>query len=249
MNISRIIFFIYGVMGYLIALFCTVYLIGFLSNTGVTKSIDGDPIAPLGYSILVDSLLIFLFTFQHSLMARVNFKKQWKHLIPEPIERSTYVIISSLFLGGLMYFWHPVPIGIWTFSDPAFSKLLQIINLCGWGIVLLSTFQINHFDLFGIRQVSFYLQSKPYKKLDFKTPGLYKYTRHPLYFGFLLAFWFTPHMTLAHLLYATFSSLYIIIAIRWEEMDLRKEFGESYKHYQNVIPRLIPFTRSLRRKK
>lgn len=246
---KKVAFFLYGVVCYVIffATFC--YAVGFVSALIVPKHIDSPPTTPLGYAFLVNAGLLTLFALQHSVMARPAFKRWWTKFVPEPIERSTYVLLASLCLILLFWYWQPMGGVIWQVESPAVQTFLQAFCLFGFGIVLVSTFLINHFDLFGLRQVWFYLIGKKYEQLPFRTPMFYKYVRHPLYLGFMIAFWATPTMTAAHLFFAIMTTLYMLTAIQFEEHDLVKSFGAKYEEYRRSAPMLIPFTKASRNKK
>jgi methanethiol S-methyltransferase len=241
-NLSRMAIFVYGIVCYAIFFITFLYAIGFVGNFGVPKSIDSAPILPLGQALLVNIGLLGLFGLQHSGMARQEFKAMWTKLVPEPAERSTYVLFSSLCLITLFYFWQPLGFAIWIVDNPISRNLLYAGFGLGWLLVLGSTFLINHFDLFGLRQIYLYLQGKDYTPLKFGTPGLYNYVRHPLYVGWLFAFWSTPTMTAAHLVFAVITTVYILAAIQLEERDLIKAHGKTYLDYRDRVPMLIPFS-------
>jgi protein-S-isoprenylcysteine O-methyltransferase Ste14 len=240
---KRIAFFTYGSLSYLIFLGSFLYAIGFIGNFGVPTTLDGTPTGPLGVAVLIDVGLLTLFAVQHSVMARKWFKDWWTRIVPKPLERSTYVLFSSLALILMFWLWQPLGGVIWSIEDPFGRIVLRVLFGFGWSLVLLSTFLINHFDLFGLRQVWLYLRDQPYTAMRFGTPGPYRLVRHPLYVGWLFAFWSTPTMTLAHLLFSAATTAYILIAIQLEERDLVREHGETYEAYRRSVPMLIPFTR------
>lgn len=236
---KRFLIFAYGVISYLMFLVTFTYAIGFIGNIGVPRAIDGVVQAPLGKALLVNLALLAVFAVQHSLMARPGFKERWTRVVPRVAERSTYVLFSNLALILLMRFWEPMGGQIWNVTaTPAKVALYGVFGL-GWGIVLLSTFLLNHFDLFGLRQVWLNLRGKEYTPLRFGTPLLYKTVRHPLYLGFLLGMWATPTMTLAHLVFAAMSTAYMLVAIQLEERDLEAAHPE-YRNYKKQVPMLVP---------
>ena len=241
---NRIIAFIYGLVVYLIFLVTFLYLIGFIENVIVPKSIDSASIGNFTEALLIDLGLIALFAIQHSGMARPGFKKWWLKTIPAPIERSTYVLMASLILILLFWQWHPLGGTVWQIENQAANYILYSISALGWIIVLASTFLINHFDLFGLRQVYLYLRGKEYQHLKFKTVGFYKYVRHPLMLGFLIAFWSTPTMTITHLVFAVAMTIYILGAIQLEERDLIDVHGSLYKEYRQGVSMIFPFPKS-----
>jgi protein-S-isoprenylcysteine O-methyltransferase Ste14 len=234
---------LYGVVCYLAFFGTILYAIGFVGNLFVPKTIDGDPQTSLMVAILIDTSLLLLFALQHSIMARPTFKRWWTRIIPEALERSTFVLLSSLCLILLMWKWQPLGGIVWSVENDVAKTILLIAYLSGWGIVFISTFLINHFDLFGLRQTWMYFRGKPYTQLVFRLPDFYKIVRHPLYVGFLVAFWSASTMTFTHLLFAILTTGYILVAIRFEEKDLIKQFGEKYIDYKKVAPMLLPFIR------
>ena len=240
---KKISFLLYGIVSYLIFFGTFCYAVGFVSTLLVPKHIDSEPISPLSYAFLINAGLLSLFALQHSVMARPAFKKWWTKFVPEPIERSTYVLAASLCLLLLFWYWQPLGGVIWQVQSETARVIIQSLCLLGFGIVLICTFMINHFDLFGLRQVGLYFTEKPYTHLEFRTPLFYKYVRHPLYFGFLIAFWAAPTMTAAHLFFAVMTTGYILVAIQLEENDLVKQFGSKYRKYREAAPMLIPFTK------
>lgn len=238
--VKRLAFFAFGSFAYLVFLGTFLYAIGFVSGFVVPTRLDDPSSAPLGEALLIDAGLLTLFAVQHSVMARRWFKAWWTQFVPEPIERSTYVLFASLALLLLFAKWQPLGGVVWSTDNVAAKTVLWTIAASGWALVLFATVLINHFDLFGMRQVWLALNDKPYTKLTFGTPALYRVVRHPLYLGFLLAFWATPTMTLAHLVFAVTTTAYILVAIQFEEADLVAEHGIAYETYRYRVPMLIP---------
>jgi len=240
---SRMLAFVYGFICYLVFLAAFLYAIGFVGNVFVPKSIDSGPEAPLITALIVDGLLLSLFAIQHSVMARQWFKKRWTQIVPEPVERSTYVLLASLILLLMFWQWQPIRIVVWDVQNPTGRLLLQALFWMGWGGVLFSTYLIDHFALFGLKQVSYYLKGARAEAISFRTPGLYKMVRHPLYLGFIVAFWSTPRMTVGHLFFAIMTTAYILVAIQFEERDLIGFYGEQYRNYKSKVSMLIPIPR------
>jgi len=240
---KRLAALVYGIACYGVFFITLIYAIGFMGNFGVPKSLDSRPTDSLMTALAVDCGLLALFALQHSIMARPWFKRAWTLVVPEPVERSTYVLFSSLAL--LLMFWQWRPIGgiLWNFEGNALGTVLTAGYAVGLLIVLLSTFLINHFDLFGLRQVVLYFLGRPYTHLEFRTPFFYRHVRHPLYVGWLLTFWSTPVMTSAHLLFAVMTTGYILVAIQFEERDLIAAYGDKYRSYREQVPMLIPAVR------
>ena len=237
---SRIGIFAYGILSYLIFLAVFLYGIGFIGGFLTPTSLDGVPTASLGRALTVDLSLLAAFALQHSGMARPAFKLWWKRFVPEAAERSTYVLVSSLALVALYVFWQPIGGVVWSVPDGLARSSVIALYLLGWLLLLYTTFLIDHFDLFGLKQVSRRLFKKTYRAPVFRTPSLYKLVRHPLYIGWLTIFWAAPIMTVAHLIFALGTTAYILIAIRWEERDLVSAFGNVYEDYRARTPMLIP---------
>jgi protein-S-isoprenylcysteine O-methyltransferase Ste14 len=232
---------LYGVISYLAFFGTILYAIGFVGNLVVPVSIDGEARKPLWEAVAINAALLLVFALQHSIMARPAFKRWWTRYVPEHLERSTYVLLASLCLVLLMWQWQPIGGIVWSVKAEWLQSLLLVTYFSGWAIVFLSTFLINHFDLFGLRQTWLYFRGRPYTSLPFRVPAFYKVVRHPLYLGFLVAFWSASTMTVAHLLFAVLCTGYILTAIRFEERDLVSHFGFKYTRYRSQIPMIIPF--------
>jgi len=239
--LERTVLFIYGVACYVVFLATFLYAIAFVGGFVVPTRLD----APLGptpllQAIVIDGLLLLVFAVQHSVMARPWFKARWTRIIPPAAERSTFVLAASLALALVFWQWRPIGLTVWSVEEPVARALLWILFAAGWATVLVTTFLINHFDLFGLRQVWLALRNRPYTPVAFRTPLPYRHVRHPLYLGFMLAFWATPHMTVAHLLFALLTTGYILVAIQFEERDLVTQHGARYEHYRRTVPMLLP---------
>lgn len=246
---KRVLFFLYGVVSYLIFFGSFLYAIGFIGNLYVPTALDAEPTAPFLTALLINTLLLGVFAVQHSGMARPTFKKVWTKVVPEPIERSTYVLLSSVCLIVMFVMWEPMGGVIWNIESTLGQAIMYGLFAFGWLLVLVATFLINHFDLFGLRQVWLYLRGKEYTHLKFDTPWLYKYVRHPLYVGWFFAFWATPTMTVAHLIFSIATTAYILIAIQLEERNLVEHFGDKYANYREDVPMLVPSFKSKDNKK
>lgn len=231
---------VYGVLSYLVFFGTFVYLIGFLAGLGVPKGVDGGPAVAWPAALAVDLALVALFGCQHSVMARAGFKRLWTRFVPEPAERSSYVLASSLVLIVLYRLWLPLPATLWSVDTVWLRGLLWAGYLFGWGLLFVSTFLIDHFELFGLRQVWNHWRGVQGRPIGFKTPGPYKWVRHPMMTGFLLAFWSVPEMSAGHALFSAGMSAYIVIGTACEERDLIAAFGQRYRNYAAQVPRFSP---------
>jgi protein-S-isoprenylcysteine O-methyltransferase Ste14 len=231
---------IYGVVCYLLFLAAFLYAIGFVTNWLVPKSIDTGPLTPSTEALLIDVLLLSVFAIQHSVMARPAFKRWWTRFVPRPIERSTYVLATNIALFLLYWQWRPLPGIVWDVRQPLLAGLIWSLAALGWIIVLLSTFMLDHFELFGLRQSISFATGQQMVGTHFRTPGLYRVVRHPIMLGFIIAFWATPTMTWGHLLFAVTTTGYILVGVSLEERDLRAHFGDHYDAYKRRVPAIIP---------
>ena len=236
----RIIGFLYGVICYAGFLASSLYSIGFVGNLLVPKSIDSGPAGPLAAAVLGNTLLLGLFALQHSVMARTAFKTWWTRIVPPALERSTYVLVSSLLLGLLFWQWQALGGVIWSVESPVGRSALQALFWLGWLIALGSTFMISHADLFGLRQAWLRLRKRPYAPVPFEARALYRWVRNPIMLGYLLAFWATPHMTTGHLLFSLAMTAYILIGISFEERDFAASHGARFERYRSEVPMIIP---------
>ncbi len=241
---GKFIAFLYGLVAYVVFFLTFLYAIGFVEGLVVPKSIDTGAVAPLPEALIVNLLLMSLFAIQHSVMARRQFKEWWTQFVPKSVERSTYVLLASLALVLLFWQWRPIPQVVWHVANPQIALAIMGLSFLGWLLVLLSTFMINHFELFGLHQVVNNLAGRDMPEMRFKTPALYKIVRHPIYLGFIIAFWAAPTMTLGHLLFAAVTTAYIFVGIMLEERDLAEMFGDDYRRYRDRVSMLIPWRKS-----
>ena len=241
---TRMLAFLYGLVSYLVFFGTFLYAIGFVEGLVVPKTIDTGTVVPFAEALIVNLLLMSLFAVQHSLMARKQFKDWWTQYVPKSVERSTYVLFASLALVLLFWQWRPMPAVVWHIADPTIAASIMALSFVGWLLVLTSTFLINHFELFGLHQVANNLVGRDMPAVRFKTPVLYKVVRHPIYLGFIIAFWAAPTMTVGHLLFAAVTTAYIFVGIFLEERDLIELFGDEYRRYRERVSMLIPWRRS-----
>jgi len=239
----RLAYFAYGLGCYIVFLGVFLYAIAFVGGFGVPTRLDGDPTSPLPAALAVNAGLLATFAIQHSVMARRWFKERWTRIVPPVLERSTYVLFASVALGLLCWQWRPIGGTVWAVEAPGARAALWAVFALGWLQVLAVTFLINHFDLFGLRQVWLQLVGRAYVRVPLATPGPYRVVRHPLYLGFLLAFWSTPVMTVAHLVFAAATTAYILLAIQFEERDLARQHGAEYEEYRRRVPMILPLGR------
>jgi len=238
---GRLIAFLYGLVAYLVFFLTFLYAIGFVSGLAVPKTIDSGTSTPATEALIVNMLLMSLFAVQHSVMARRQFKNWWTQYVPKSVERSTYVLFASLALILLFWQWRPMPTVVWQVADPQISMAITGLSLLGWFVVLSSTFLINHFELFGLHQVTNNLSGQPMPAPRFYTPLYYKFVRHPIYLGFIIAFWSAATMTMGHLLFAAVTTAYIFVGILLEERDLVELFGDDYRRYKGRVSMLVPW--------
>jgi len=242
--IGRAAALLYGLASYFIFSLSFGYTPAFLGNFLVPKTIDVGPDSPPAHAILINTILLGLFAVQHSVMARPGFKRWWTQIVPKSVERSTYVLLASLALALLYWQWRPIAGTVWEISNPVGRMAMHALFALGWIIVLLSTFMINHFDLFGLRQVWLRVRGAQYSEVSFVARGFYKFVRHPIMLGFLIAFWSTPDMTMGHLLFAIATTGYIFIGIFFEERDLAAAHGRSFQQYRREVPMILPLSKS-----
>lgn len=231
---------LYGVVSYVLFLASFLYAIGFMANAFVPKAINDGLAGPTGTAIIVNLALLSIFAVQHSIMARPWFKKKWTKIVGPSIERSTFVLLTSLILFLIFWKWQPLTGDVWNIENATARTVVWGMFALGWLIVLVSTFLINHFDLFGLRQVWLRFRNQEYTHLTFTEWSLYKYVRHPILLGFIVAFWATPHMTWGHLLFAAVTTAYMLVAIQFEERDLVAEHGDRYLEYRNRVSMIVP---------
>lgn len=240
---GRALIVAYGVVAYLAFFVVILYTIGFVSGFAVPKAINDGPVGGVAEAVVVNTCLMLLFVIQHTVMARPAFKRWITAYIPQAAERSTFVLLASACLGLVLWRWQPIPDVLWQAEHPLVRGVLHSISLLGWGIVFFSSFLIDHFDLFGLRQVVLHARSRPYTDHPFVVRSLYKFVRHPLMLGFVLAAWFTPDLTVGHVLFAGLLTAYILFGIRVEERDLLKAHGDDYRAYRDRTPALLPIPR------
>ena len=242
---SRFIAFLYGLACYALFFVTFLYAIGFVMDLGVPKTIDSGTVVPSAEALIVNLLLMAVFAVQHSVMARKQFKAWWTQFVPPQVERSTYVMLSSLALVLLFWQWRPMPVPVWQIADPYLATAVTVLSFVGWLLVLTSTFLINHFELFGLQQVVNNLAGRSAPATRFRTPLYYKFVRHPLYLGFIIAFWAAPTMTAGRMLFAAVTTAYIVVGILLEERDLVDLFGDEYRRYKDRVSMLVPWRKSV----
>jgi len=240
----RTIAFLYGLVAYAVFFVTFLYAIGFVENLIVPSTIDAGVTAPAMTAVIIDLVLMSVFALQHSIMARRQFKRWWTRFVPASVERTTYVLLASLALALLLWQWRPIPAVVWHVANPNVATAITALSFLGWLIVLTSTFLINHFELFGLHQVANNLGGRPMPAPRFREPLYYRFVRHPIYLGFIIAFWAAPTMTAGHLLFAAVTTAYILVGIQLEERDLIDVFGDQYRAYKSRVSMLVPWRKS-----
>jgi len=241
---GRIVAFLYGVVAYVFFFVTFLYAIGFVEDLVVPTTIDTGLSAPTMQALIINLILMSIFAIQHSVMARQQFKRWWTQFVPASVERTTYVLFATLALALLLWQWRPMPEVVWQVANPQAATAITAVSLIGWLIVLTSTFLINHFELFGLHQVANNLTGRPMPAPRFRMPLYYKFVRHPIYLGFIIAFWAAPTMTLGHLLFAAVTTAYIFVGIQLEERDMVEVFGDQYRSYKKRVSMLLPWRKS-----
>jgi protein-S-isoprenylcysteine O-methyltransferase Ste14 len=241
---TRLIALVYGLLSYAFFFVTFLYALFFIENMLVPKTIDSGAAGPVTEAVIVNMHLMALFAIQHSVMARRQFKEWWTQFVPKSVERSTYVLLATLALALLCWQWRPMPAVVWRVENPNLASVLVGLSLVGWLIVLTSTFLINHFELFGLHQVANNLTGRPMPNPVFRTPLFYQFVRHPIYLGFIIAFWAAPTMSAGHLLFAAVTTAYIVVGILLEERDLIGMFGDDYRRYKQRVSMLVPWRKS-----
>ena len=237
---KRMLVFVFGVVTYAIFFAAFLYQIGFVESMVVPKAINDGTVVSLAQAVAINVVLLGLFAIQHTIMAREAFKRWWTKIVPAPIERSVFVLLSSLLLLLMNWKWSPLPEQVWLVQGAAGRAALYAVSFAGWGLVLYATFLIDHFDLFGLRQVWLYFTGREYTQVEFTETALYRYVRHPIMLGFIIAFWATPDMTQGHLLFAAVTTIYILVGIRVEERTLLALHGEDYEKFRKRVSMIIP---------
>ena len=240
----RTVAFLYGLIAYAVFFVTFLYAIGFVENLIVPTTIDAGILAPTVTAVIINLTLMSVFALQHSVMARKQFKRWWTQFVPASVERTTYVLLASLALALLLWQWRPMPTVVWHVANPGIAMAITMLSFLGWLIVLTSTFLINHFELFGLHQVANNLSGRPMPTLRFREPLYYRFVRHPIYLGFIIAFWAAPTMTAGHVLFAAVTTAYILVGIQLEERDLIDVFGDQYRAYKNRVSMLVPWRKS-----